>query len=104
MTERIDNHLLVVAIDIGTTHSGYALFLKYFQTNPMNIRTNQVWAAGRLFSLKTPTCLLLNSNKEFVSFGYEAENRYADLVEREEEDRYYYFPRFKTNLHSNTVI
>lgn len=104
MTERISGHSLVVAIDIGTYHSGYALSLiGDNRENPMNIQASYFWNDG-IFYPKTPTCLLLNSNKEFVSFGYEAKNRYANLVFHEKEDDYYYFPRFKTSLHSNTVI
>jgi hypothetical protein len=30
--------------------------------------------------MKTPTCLLLDKEKKFVAFGYEAENQYAELV------------------------
>jgi hypothetical protein len=30
--------------------------------------------------MKTPTCLLLDKEKKFVAFGYDAENQYTDLV------------------------
>ena len=56
------------------------------------------------FSLKTPTCLLLNNEKEFVAFGYDAENQYyQDIVMDGEEDNYYYFERFKMKLHNMEV-
>jgi hypothetical protein len=54
-------------------------------------------------SLKTPTCLLLDNNKKFVSFGFEAENEYANLAMDGEQDKYYYFYRFKMKLHNNKV-
>jgi hypothetical protein len=55
-----------------------------------HIKANQVWNAGskQLLSLKTPTCILLKKNKEFVSFGYEAENEYAGIVTDHEEKDY----------------
>jgi len=59
-----DSHLLVAAIDFGTTFSGYAYF---FKNDPLKIQTNAGWNAGieKLISYKTPTCSLLNSSKEF---------------------------------------
>ncbi|XP_063447377.1 heat shock 70 kDa protein 12A-like [Mytilus trossulus] len=101
------DHLLVAAIDFGTTYSGYAFSMRHeFKTDPLKIHANQAWNSGgrALLSLKTPTCLLLNNKKELDSFGYEAENKYADIVMDDEQDNYYYFQRFKMNLHNNTKI
>lgn len=100
------NYLLVAAIDFGTTYSGYAFSMKdTFNNEPMTIHTNQAWNAGgkQLLSLKTPTCLLLDSYKQFDSFGYEAESKYAEIVMENEQDNYYYFHRFKMSLHTNKV-
>ncbi|XP_060596211.1 heat shock 70 kDa protein 12B-like [Ruditapes philippinarum] len=68
--------LLVVALDFGTTYSGYAFS---FRDNPLNVQTNKGWIAGsdQLISLKTPTCVLLNPFEQFDSFGYEAENKFC---------------------------
>ncbi|VDI52483.1 Hypothetical predicted protein [Mytilus galloprovincialis] len=101
------DHLLVAAIDFGTTYSGYAFSMRHeFKTDPLKIHANQAWNSGgrALLSLKTPTCLLLNDKKELDSFGYEAENKYADIVMDDEQDNYYYFHRFKMNLHNNKKI
>lgn len=57
----------------------------------------------QLLSLKTPTCILLKKNKEFVSFGYEAENAYADIVENNEENDYFFFQQFKMILYYTKV-
>ncbi|CAG2223264.1 unnamed protein product [Mytilus edulis] len=106
MAQRQD-HLLVAAIDFGTTYSGYAFSTKdAFKTDPLKIYANQAWNAGgrQLLSLKTPTCILLNPDKQFDSFGYEAENKYADLVMEEEHEDYYYFHRFKMSLHNNKNV
>jgi hypothetical protein len=44
-------------------------------------------SGGKAFlSLKTPTCLLLDDKKQLVAFGYDAENRYADIVMDGEQD------------------
>ena len=99
--------MLVAAIDFGTTYSGYAFSLKHdYQKDPLKIHVNQAWNAGgrQLMSLKTPTCLLLDNNKKFVSFGYEAENKYADLAMDGEQNKYYYFYSFKMKLHNNKVF
>ncbi|CAG2247160.1 unnamed protein product [Mytilus edulis] len=82
MAEKESDYLLVAAIDFGTTYSGYAFSMRdTYKTDPLKIHANQAWNAGgrQLLSLKTPTCLLLNSNKDLDSFGYEAENKYAEM-------------------------
>ncbi|CAG2191386.1 unnamed protein product [Mytilus edulis] len=101
------DHLLVAALDFGTTYSGYAFSTRSdFQKDPLIIHTNQAWNAGgrQLLSLKTPTVLLLDKNKKFVSFGYEAENQYSDLMMDKEHEDYFYFHRFKMRLHKNTHL
>ncbi|VDI11366.1 Hypothetical predicted protein [Mytilus galloprovincialis] len=98
----MSDHLLVAAIDFGTTYSGYAFStIANFKLDPLKIHANQAWNAGgrQLLSLKTPTCLLLNEKKELVSFGFEAENDYAELVLDEKHHDHYYFTRFKMRLY-----
>ncbi|CAG2202369.1 unnamed protein product [Mytilus edulis] len=55
-------------------------------------------------SFKTPTCLLLDSKREFVAFGFDAEDQWTDLLYEEEHEEYYFFERFKMNLHNNKNI
>jgi hypothetical protein len=94
---------MVAALEFGTT-SGYAFSLKkHFERNPLNIIYYK-WNTGTSLSLKTPTCLLLNNEKQFVAFGSDAENRYADLIMEGEQDDYYFFDRFTMNLHNNEVF
>ncbi|XP_060561090.1 heat shock 70 kDa protein 12B-like [Ruditapes philippinarum] len=92
--------LLVVAFDFGTTYSGYAFS---FWDDPLKIQTNQKWIAGsdQLISWKTPTCVLLDRSGQFHSFGYEAENHFATLVEDKEHQEWRLFRRFKMILHNN---
>ena len=98
--------MAVIAIDIGTTYSGYAFSLQSdFQRNPTYISYSK-WspATGGFISPKTPTSLLLKPNKEFYKFGYDAEDKYAELAMDGEHHDYYFFRRFKMPLHINSVM
>ena len=100
------DYLLVAAVDLGTTYSGYSFgMVAELEKDPTKIFANQAWVSGQksLLSLKTPTCLLLDKHQQFKSFGYEAENKYTDVMMDEETEDYYYFYRFKMNLHENEV-
>jgi hypothetical protein len=57
----------------------------------------------RRSSLKTPTCLLLDDKEELVSFGYEAENDYFDIINDGKQNEYFFFQRFKMQLYKNKV-
>lgn len=103
------DNLLVAAIDFGTTFSGYAFSFRHeYDLNRLNIYANTSWIAGGagLVSWKTPTTLLLNPDKSFNSFGYQAEEEYIGLLDNNEEDkdRYYYFKRFKMLLHEKEKL
>lgn len=94
---------MVVAIDFGTTYSGYAFSLgTEFESEPTKISSNKPWNASQgLVSHKTPTCVLLKPDKSFYKFGYEAEDKYNDIAGSGNDYRlYYYFRRFKMALHS----
>ncbi|WAR31117.1 HS12B-like protein, partial [Mya arenaria] len=67
---------------------------------------NSCWTSGfsQLMSLKTSTSVLLNSAGEFHSFGFEAEEAYADLAEDGEHGGWRLFRRFKMMLHNNTQL
>ncbi|XP_060064370.1 heat shock 70 kDa protein 12B-like [Ylistrum balloti] len=98
-----DKHLLVAAIDFGTTYSGYAFsFIHDFERDPLKISANS-WAAGSggLMSLKTSTCVLFKPNGDFHSFGFEAEDKYSDLALDKKQNGWYYFRRFKMKLYEN---
>ncbi|XP_069109364.1 uncharacterized protein, partial [Argopecten irradians] len=93
-------HLLVGAIDFGTTYSGYAFSWQAdYKQYPLRIFTN-TWSEGSsaLMSSKTPTCVLFKPDGTFHSFGYEAEDKYAELALEEEQEGWRYFRRFKMKL------
>lgn len=93
----------MVAIDFGTTFSGFAFAFNH-KDGEKGIHMNKEWGTDQGYAtMKAPTCLLLNPNKSFNSFGYEAQDRFAEL-EEEEAREYYYFEKFKMVLHKDEVI
>lgn len=93
------SRLIVAAIDFGTTYSGYAYS---FDSEWTKVLLNK-WEGGNLASYKAPTALLLNPDKSFNSFGYEAEKTYANIAEEDDDEgrsckEYYFFHRFKMML------
>ena len=99
-----DDYCLVAAIDFGTTHSGYVFSSRdNIEKDSLKIDENQAWNAEsyRHISQKTPTCLFLDDRNELVSFGYEAENKYSDIVFDRKQIAYFFFQRFKTELYKN---
>lgn len=97
---------VVAAMDFGTTYSGYAYSLVHeYEKDPTKVFAHTKWHAGaaQLISLKTPSILLLNPDKTFKSFGYDAETEYADLAADGAHADYYFFGRFKMLLYQSTV-
>ncbi|XP_061164938.1 heat shock 70 kDa protein 12A-like [Saccostrea echinata] len=86
----------VVAIDFGTTYSGFAIAKNY---PGAQIECNRwpIISEGRDWH-KTPTCILFNEKLEFDSFGYKSEDKYADLQSRDEHENWYFFKCFKMKL------
>lgn len=95
-------YVAVVAIDFGTTYSGFA-FSFNDKRGEGGIHMNREWGSeeGRS-TLKTPTSILLRPNKEFDSFGYDADDKYVHFTAGEEKE-YYYFKHFKMELHKSKV-
>lgn len=103
-----NEYVLTAAIDFGTTYSGYAFQLtsEYDPEDPTKkILSPQAWNEGptKLMSMKTPTCLLLDRNQDIDSFGFVAEEKYADLCMDEDNKNWYFFRRFKMKLHDTNV-
>ncbi|XP_064601154.1 heat shock 70 kDa protein 12B-like [Liolophura sinensis] len=99
--------LLVVAIDIGTTYSGYAFSFQHeFLADKLKITTNKVWLDGDNHlqtSYKTPTSVLFDPDGHFHSFGYEAETKYSQLAKNKEEKNWLLFRRFKMSLYKSEI-
>jgi len=92
----------VVAIDFGTTFSGFAFAFNH-KEGEQGIHMNREWGSDQGYStLKTPTWLLLNPDQSFNSFCYQAQDRFAEL-EEEQAQEFYYFEHFKMILHNSEV-
>ncbi|KAL3878480.1 hypothetical protein ACJMK2_030825 [Sinanodonta woodiana] len=89
--------ILTAAIDFGTTYSGYAFS---FAANPKEVFTFN-WKEQHV---KTPSVIMLDSDWEPDAFGYEAEQKYVNLLNKEDADGYYYFEKFKMQLYNITEL
>ncbi|KAL3881574.1 hypothetical protein ACJMK2_027997 [Sinanodonta woodiana] len=97
--------LVVVTIDIGTSFSGYAYsFLDQYLTKSINDVQARQWRSSAHTTGKTPTCVLCKPNKEFDSFGYDAENKFASLADKEEHHGWYFFQNFKMRLYQEQTL
>ena len=100
---------MVAALEFGTTNSGFAFSMRHeFEKDPLQMHCTRIKyagaGAGTRSSLKQTTCLLLDKEKKFVAFGYDAENRYAGLVMNKEQYDYYFFDHFTMSLYNNEVF
>eukprot|EP00063_Salmo_salar_P064687 XP_014039522.1 PREDICTED: heat shock 70 kDa protein 12B-like [Salmo salar] len=93
---------VVVAIDFGTTSSGYAFS---FTRDPEAIHMMRRWEGGDpgIANQKSPTSLLLTPELKFHSFGFAARDNYHDL-DPEEAQHWLYFDKFKMKIHSTTDL
>lgn len=99
-------YILSAAIDFGTTFSGYAFSTQYeYKQSPLKV-SNMTWTAGsgNLMSLKTSTCILFSPNGNFHTFGFDAEDKYADLLDNQKHHSWYFFRRFKMSLYEQENI
>ncbi|XP_068111437.1 heat shock 70 kDa protein 12A [Hyperolius riggenbachi] len=96
------NFSVVVAIDFGTTSSGYAYS---FSKEPECIHIMRRWEGGDpgVSNQKTPTTILLMPDRKFHSFGFAARDFYHDL-DPSEARHWLYFEKFKMKLHSSTDL
>ncbi|MEQ2176642.1 hypothetical protein GOODEAATRI_030081 [Goodea atripinnis] len=87
----------VIAIDFGTTYSGYAFSIT--QREEQSDPTLKKWGERHgLDTPKTPTCILFDQNEEFLKFGYEAREAYLKM-KGQEAKTHYFFQEFKMDLY-----
>ena len=100
-TSSSSDHFVVVAIDFGTTFSGYAFS---FVHDPDSIHMMRKWEGGDpgVINQKTPTILMLTPDGEFHSFGFTARDFYHDM-DSAEAGKWMYFEKFKMELHHKMV-
>ena len=96
--------IAIAAIDFGTTCTGYAYHLrKDTGSHIHDINTDQAWVGSAELGLQTPTTVLMDPDKKFHSFGFEAETKYKSLTLKNEHEKWYYFRYFKMRLHHEKV-
>ena len=94
---------VVVAIDFGTTYSGFAYSLAESQTDIVIHKWDPMSADKANTSPKTPTSLLLDRANNFMAFGYEAEDKYKQMAEDDKHQEIRFFKNFKMQLHQRKV-
>ena len=98
---------IVAALEFGTTYSRFAFSTRHqFEKDPLVFKciSMEITGVGSKWSSHQKTCLLLDKEKKLVAFGYDAENRYPDLIMNKEQYDYYFFDRFTRSLHNNEVF
>ncbi|XP_045178039.2 heat shock 70 kDa protein 12A-like [Mercenaria mercenaria] len=97
-TKEEEKPLVVVAIDFGTTYTGYAFSLV---RSPTQIYTGKY--KNKLVEDREPTTVLLKPDGSFDSFGYRAIRNYGHLSKQEQQN-YRFFKTFKMELHNTTDL
>ena len=97
----------VAAIDLGTstTGCGYSTTTR-FKSSPLDISCKIIWNEEGLEShdmSKAKTCILLDKQGKYISFGYDAEYKYAQLMANNEHENCCFFHNFKMNQYKNKV-
>lgn len=101
---KISGRIVVAAIDFGTTCTGYAYYLRRDHgTRIADINIDQAWLGSAEMGLQAPTTVLMDPEKKFHSFGFEAEAKYKTLTLKTEHTDWFYFRHFKMKLHHEKV-
>ncbi|RZF44958.1 hypothetical protein LSTR_LSTR001919 [Laodelphax striatellus] len=94
---------VVVAVDLGTTYSGYAYrYIDHPSDVDIHLMSNCQGEPG-LNNQKLPSILLLDPSRKFHSFGCSARDHFHDL-DAAEAHLWLYFDKFKLTLHNNTDV
>lgn len=94
---------IVAAINIGDIYSQCGISRSCdFDDNPSKVHFLAFETKFNEITYQLPTSLLLNEDMEFEGFGYEAEQKYTFLLENGTHKSYYFFRRFRMQLHSSS--
>ncbi|WAR20728.1 HS12A-like protein [Mya arenaria] len=92
-------HFVVIAIDFGTTYSGYAYSFAHDPDTILLMRRHESGEPG-IFDQKIPTTILLTPEGQFHSFGFQARDFYNDL-DPKDATKWMYFDKFKMMLYND---
>lgn len=89
-----------IAIDFGTSNCavGYSS-----DTTKDDVQVISEWRDGVPTHGKIPTAILFDENQKFVAFGNRAIDTYRDLVLDKENEKFYFFEKFKMVLYDDEV-
>lgn len=99
-----NDSLVNIGIHFGPTSSDYAFATKDSLSNKPTRFYRGLWEGNRYLSSKAPTAALFDKNVKVVSFGYEAENHFSEILVDSKEDSYYYFNNFQTFFSDQVMI
>lgn len=91
------NSLLYIAIDFGTSYSGYAF--NFSEEVKDTVRVSLWTTENGEKTSKTPTCILFDEDKNFLKFGYEAMLTYTRSTTKMQAKNQYLFQHFKMELY-----
>lgn len=94
---------VIIAIDFGTTYSGFGYV--FLNASEDHVYVFQKWGRGQGMSYsKTPTALLLTEKGDFHKFGHAAVETYGkQATSKKDIKQRLYFDKFKLLLHSEKV-
>jgi len=61
------------------------------------------WRLASISVFQTSSCILFNPEGELDSFGFDAEDKYAELTLDDNHEDWFYFKYFKMLLYENEV-
>uniref|UniRef100_A0AAU0MWD5 Heat shock protein family A member 12 variant X5 n=1 Tax=Urechis unicinctus TaxID=6432 RepID=A0AAU0MWD5_UREUN len=93
---------VVVAIDFGTTYSGYAVS---FKKNPDDIFVQNTWGdvMGIPGASKTPSCVLTDKKINCIAVGHKAIKKYINM-DSDEAKQHRFYSLFKMTLHTKKTL
>ena len=92
---------VVAAIDFGTCNTRMAFGVK--GPDKVHVRVVNNWEnAPSYVSEMVPTCILFNSKRELVAYGWEAEEKFREYEDKE-RNQSFLFRNFKMTLHQKRV-
>lgn len=94
---------IVAAINIGDIYSQCGISRSCdFDAHPRRVHFLAFETEFNEITYQLPTSLLLNKDMGFEGFGYEAEQKHISLLENGTHKSYYFFRRFRMQLHSSS--
>ena len=89
-----------VAIDFGTSNCAVAYS---YASDKQNVIVINDWQDGVPTHGKFPTAILFDEKQMFMAFGNRAIDKYREFVANEDQEKYYFFEKFKMGLYREKV-